>query len=81
VGRGAHSGRSAGGHTSSSASCQLVRTQIENDLVDELHLLVVPVALAIGERVVGGTSDEKTLRLAESRRSGAGVAMLAYKRV
>src|SRR5918998_5668377 len=51
-------------------SCQLVQTLIENDLVDELHLMVFPVILGTGKRVFGETSDKKALRLADSRTVG-----------
>ena len=60
-------------------SCQLVQTLIENDLVDELHLMVFPVILGTGKRLFGETSDKKTLRLADSRTVGEGVAILVYQ--
>jgi dihydrofolate reductase len=60
-------------------SCQLVQTLIENDLVDELHLMVFPVILGIGKRVFGETSDKKPLRLADSKTVGEGVAILVYQ--
>ena len=60
-------------------SCQLVQTLIENDLVDELHLMVFPVILGTGKRVFGETSDKKALRLADSRTVGEGVAILIYE--
>jgi dihydrofolate reductase len=60
-------------------SCQLVQTLIENDLVDELHLMVFPVILGTGKRVFGETSDKKALRLADSRTVGEGVAILVYQ--
>jgi dihydrofolate reductase len=60
-------------------SCQLVQTLIENDLVDELHLMVFPVILGTGKRVFGETSDKKALRLADSRTVGDGVAILVYQ--
>ena len=61
-------------------SCQLVQTLIENDLVDELHLMVFPVILGTGKRVFGETSDLKRLRLADSKTVGEGVAILVYER-
>jgi dihydrofolate reductase len=61
-------------------SCQLAQTLIENDLVDELHLMVFPVVLGTGKRLFGETSDKKTLRLKGSKTVGDGVAILAYER-
>ena len=60
-------------------SCQLAQALIENDLVDELHLMVFPVVLGTGKRLFGETSDKKTLRLTDSRRVGDGIAILTYE--
>jgi dihydrofolate reductase len=60
-------------------SCQLVQTLVENDLVDELHLMVFPVILGTGKRIFGDTSDMKRLRLAASKTVGEGVAILTYQ--
>ena len=61
------------------ASCQLVRTLIEHDLVDELRLMVFPVVLGAGERLFGETSDKKPIRLVDSRIVGDGLAFLTYE--
>jgi dihydrofolate reductase len=61
-------------------SCQLAQTLIEHDLVDELHLMVFPVVLGTGKRLFGETSDKKTLRLADSKTVGDGIAILVYQR-
>ena len=61
-------------------SCQLAQTLIENDLVDELHLMVFPVVLGTGKRLFGETSDKKTLRLKGSKAVGDGVVILVYER-
>jgi dihydrofolate reductase len=60
-------------------SRQLAQALIENDLVDELHLMVFPVVLGTGKRLFGETSDKKTLRLADSKTVGDGVAVLVYR--
>ena len=48
-------------------SIRLVRTLMENDLVDELRLMVYPVLLGAGERLFGETSDQRPVRLVETR--------------
>jgi RibD C-terminal domain len=53
---------------------------VENDLVDELHLMIFPVVLGTGKRVFGETSDKKRFRLAESMMVGDGVAVMIYER-
>jgi dihydrofolate reductase len=61
-------------------SRQLVQTLIENDLVDELHLMIFPVVLGTGKRVFGETSDKKTMRLVDAKTVGEGVVILIYER-
>jgi dihydrofolate reductase len=59
-------------------SAQLVQALIENDLVDELHLMVFPVVLGAGKRLFGETTDKKRLRLSSSTVVGDGVALQVY---
>jgi dihydrofolate reductase len=61
------------------ASYQLGRTLIEHDLVDELRLFVYPVVLGAGERLFGETSDQKPLRLVDTRTVGDGLVFLTYE--
>ena len=61
-------------------SATLAQTLLENDLVDELRLMVFPVALGTGKRLFGETSDKKPLRLADSKTVGDGVQILVYQR-
>jgi dihydrofolate reductase len=61
-------------------SAQLVQTLLEHDLVDELRLMVFPVVLGAGKRLMGEMSDKRTLRLASSKAVGDGVLLLVYQR-
>jgi len=61
-------------------SPQLAQTLIEHDLVDALHLLVYPIIVGAGKRLLERTSETKRLRLIESRTFGDGVHLLAYDR-
>jgi dihydrofolate reductase len=61
------------------ASYQLGRTLIEHDLVDEFRLVVFPVVLGAGERLFGETTDQKPMRLVDSRTIGDGLAVLTYE--
>jgi dihydrofolate reductase len=61
-------------------SAMLVQTLIEHDLADEVRLMVFPVILGSGKRLFGETTDKKSLRLADSKIVGGGVAILTYVR-
>jgi dihydrofolate reductase len=60
-------------------SAQLVQALLEDDLVDELRLMVYPVVLGSGKRLFGETTDEKPLRLTDSKVVGDGVTILVYQ--
>ncbi|WP_228121258.1 dihydrofolate reductase family protein [Streptomyces fagopyri] len=62
-------------------SYQLGRLLMEHGLVDELRLMVFPVALGTGERFLGETGDKKPRRLINSRTVGDGLALLTYEMV
>jgi dihydrofolate reductase len=59
-------------------SVELAQSLIANDLVDELRLMVFPVVLGSGKRLFGDPGEKKTLRLADSKVVGDGIAILTY---
>jgi dihydrofolate reductase len=59
-------------------SRQLVHGLLERDLVDELRLMVFPIVLGSGKRLLGEVQETKRLRLEDSRTVGDGVAILVY---
>jgi dihydrofolate reductase len=62
-------------------STQLVQALIEHGLVDELRLMVHPVVVGAGKRLFGETSDQRTLRLVDTRTVGDGVVIHTYEPV
>src|SRR5512132_2694102 len=56
-----------GGEIVVAGSLRLLPTLTENDLVDELRLMIYPVVLGAGERLFGETSDQRPVRLVETR--------------
>jgi dihydrofolate reductase len=60
-------------------SAQLARALLEQDLVDEVHLMVFPVVLGAGKRLFGETTAKKPLKLVDSKIVGDGVAILVYR--
>jgi dihydrofolate reductase len=61
------------------ASFQLLSTLLQHDLVDELRLKIYPVVLGQGERLFGGTSDKKPLRLVGTETIDGDVVYLTYE--
>ncbi len=59
-------------------SRSLAQALIERGLVDELRLLVYPVALGTGDRLFGDTQDKIALRLVESRPFEGGLVGMIY---
>ena len=61
------------------ASFQLLHTLLEHDLADELRLMIYPVVLGTGRRLVGETSDKKPLRLVGNKTVAGDLVLLTYE--
>ena len=59
-------------------SGKLVRTLLDNNLVDELHILLYPVVVGAGQRLFDEGSQPQGLTLTESRSFASGVVLLSY---
>lgn len=60
-------------------SAQLAQSLLAHDLVDELHLMVFPVALGTGKRLFADGAEVTALKLVETTQAGA-VAILIFNR-
>jgi dihydrofolate reductase len=60
-------------------SGKLVRTLLENELVDKLRLLLFPVVVGAGMRLFPDAGLATGLRLVDSRTTGSGVAIHVYQ--
>ena len=60
-------------------SGNLIRWLLENDLVDEMTLLIIPVVLGQGTRLFPATGLDIALDLVDSRVDSKGVAMQVYR--
>jgi len=62
-------------------SLRLVQALLQSDLVDQLNLMVFPVALGTGRRLFGEMDERKDWKLTESRPVGPdSVLVLTYER-
>jgi dihydrofolate reductase len=59
----------------------LVRSLLEDDLLDELSLMVHPIVLGSGKRLFEEGSDQKVLELVDAKTFGTGVLYLNYQPV
>ncbi|OEJ93213.1 dihydrofolate reductase family protein [Streptomyces thermolilacinus] len=58
----------------------LVRTLLDEDLVDELRLMLMPVVLGGGKSIFPGNGRKLTLELVSTATSGTGVHVTTYRR-
>jgi dihydrofolate reductase len=68
-----------GGELQVHGSGTLTRWLLENELVDEMTLLVIPVILGQGTRLFPGTGPDIALDLADSRVDSNGVMIHVYR--
>src|SRR2546423_13210787 len=68
-----------GGELQVHGSGALIRWLLENDLVDEINLLIVPVVLGQGTRLFADAGPDIALDLVESRADSKGVTIHAYR--
>jgi dihydrofolate reductase len=57
----------------------LVRSLLQDDLLDELGLMVHPIILGSGKRLFEEGGDQKSLELVDSKTFGTGVLYLTYR--
>lgn len=62
-------------------SCQLVHTLLQHDLVDELRLMIHPIVVGNGKRLLKEGKTPKNFRLIESKMFQTGVVALTYEPV
>jgi dihydrofolate reductase len=60
-------------------SGDLVNTLMQYDLIDEYRLMVFPIIVGSRKRLFEGGSDQKVLRLVDSKTFGSGVVVLFYR--
>src|SRR5580704_13908096 len=68
-----------GGELQVHGSGALVRWLLENDLVDEMNLLIVPVVVGQGTRLFPATGPDIALDLVESRAFPKGITIQVYR--
>ncbi len=57
----------------------LVRSLLQDDLLDELRLIIHPIVLGSGKRLFEDGGDQKALELVDSKTFGTGVLYLTYQ--
>jgi dihydrofolate reductase len=62
-----------------SGSPTLVRSLLQDDLLDELRLMVHPIIVGSGKRLFEGGGDQKALQLVDSKTFSTGVLYLTYQ--
>ena len=63
-----------------SGSTTLYRQLLEADLIDELVLMICPIALGKGKRLFASMTHPHAMRLANAETSATGVIIATYER-
>ena len=71
--------RQPGKDITSIGSGTLVRSLLQNSLLDELRLMIHPIVLDGGKRLFEDGRDREALKLVDSRRFATGVIYLTYQ--
>ena len=61
------------------AAARLIRWLLQNDLIDEITPLIVPVVLGQGTRLFPGAGPDLALNLVQSRADSKGVTIQVYR--
>ena len=69
-----------GGNVAVLGSAQLVRTLLENDLVDDLSLMIEPIVLGGGKTIYPADGLARTFELASTQTTRTGVHVARYRR-
>jgi len=69
----------SGGDIGIHGSIELARSLLHDRLVDELRLVVAPVVVGHGRRVLDGDNDVQPVELLDVQRSAKGTLFLAYQ--
>ncbi|MBM2843745.1 MAG: riboflavin biosynthesis protein RibD, partial [Anaerolineales bacterium] len=68
-----------GKHIGVAGSPSLVRSLLQDDLLDELTLMIHPVVVGSGKRLFMDGMGLKRLQLVDSKMTQSGVAILTYQ--
>jgi dihydrofolate reductase len=60
-------------------SSNLIQTLLKHNLIDEMHVLIFPVAIGNGKRLFGEGTNPSDFKLVDSRMSGTGVIIATYE--
>ena len=60
-------------------SSNLIQTLLKHHLIDELHLLIFPVAIGNGKRLFGEGTNPSGFKLLDSKTSSTGVIIATYE--